>query len=74
MAASYTVKGNRFVPEKPRVWIAKVGGTHWDLAPDGTRVVVLAPLDSAEAPKQDHHVAAQLLAWVGLCVRLGASK
>lgn len=36
MAASYTVKGDRFVPQKPRVSIAKLGGTHWDLAPDGT--------------------------------------
>ena len=35
MAASYTVKGDTFVPEKPRVWIAKLGGTQWDLAPVG---------------------------------------
>ena len=25
MAASYTVKGDTFVAEKPRVWIAKLG-------------------------------------------------
>jgi Tol biopolymer transport system component/predicted Ser/Thr protein kinase len=56
MAASYTVKGNSFVPEKPRVWIAKLGGTEWDLAPDGKRVVVVTPVESAEAPKQEHEV------------------
>ena len=36
MAASYTVRGDEFVADKPRVWIAKLGGaTQWDLAPDG---------------------------------------
>ena len=33
MAVSYSVKGDTFVAEKPRVWIAKLGGTRWDLAP-----------------------------------------
>ena len=47
MAASYTVKGDTFVAEKPRVWIAKLGGTEWDLAPDGKRVLVLTPVESA---------------------------
>ena len=56
MAASYTVKGNTFMVEKPRVWIAKLGGTEWDLAPDGKRVAVLTPVESAEAPKQEHEV------------------
>jgi WD40 repeat protein len=56
MAVSYTVKGNTFVPEKPRVWIAKLGGTDWDLAPGGKRVAVLTPVESAEAPKQEHEV------------------
>ena len=43
MAAGYTVKGDTFQPEKPRVW-----GTgeardlvDWDLAPDGNRAVTL---------------------------------
>ena len=56
MASSYTLKGDMFVPEKPRVWIAKLGGTQWDLAPDGKRVLVLTPVESAEAPKQEHEV------------------
>jgi len=56
MAVSYTVKGDTFVPDKPRVWIAKLGGTEWDLAPDGKRVAVLTPVESAEASKQEHEV------------------
>ena len=62
MAASYTVNGDTFVAEKPRVWIAKLGAavianaTVWDLAPDGKRVAVLTPVESAEAPKQEHEV------------------
>ncbi|MGD1097048.1 MAG: hypothetical protein ABSB35_34300 [Bryobacteraceae bacterium] len=56
MAASYTVKGDTFVAEKPRVWISKLGGTQWDLAPDGKRVAVLTPVGSAEAPTQEHEI------------------
>ncbi|MBZ5612307.1 MAG: protein kinase, partial [Acidobacteriia bacterium] len=56
MAASYTVKGDTFVAEKPRVWITKLGGTDWDLAPDGKRVIVVTPVESGEGPKQDHEV------------------
>jgi Tol biopolymer transport system component len=56
MAASYTVKGDTFVADKPRVWIAKLGGPYWDLPPDGKRVAVLTPVKSAEAPKQEHEV------------------
>lgn len=61
MVASYNVKGDTFVAEKPRVWIAKLGapavsGQQWDLAPDGKRVVVLTPVESAEAPRQDHQI------------------
>ena len=56
LAASYTVNGDTFVAEKPRVWIAKLGGTLWDLAPDGKRVAVVTPVESAEAPKQEHEV------------------
>jgi len=56
MAARYAVNGDTFVAEKPRVWIAKLGGTEWDLAADGKRVVVVTPVASAEAPKQEHQV------------------
>ena len=56
MAARYAVNGDTFVAEKPRVWIAKLGGTEWDLAADGKRVVVVTPVASAEAPTQEHQV------------------
>jgi serine/threonine-protein kinase len=63
LAASYAVKGDTFVAEKPRVWIARLGGTQsrlggtqWDLAPDGKRVMVLMPVGSADGPTQEHEV------------------
>ena len=57
MAASYTVKGDSFLADKPRVWLAKLGGaTAFGLAPDGKRVAVMAPVDTSEAPKADHEV------------------
>jgi serine/threonine protein kinase len=61
MAVSYTVKGDTFAAEKPRVWIAKLGSgianfAQWDLAPDGKRVAVLTPAESEEAPKQEHEI------------------
>lgn len=34
--------------QKPRVWLAKLGGTEWDLAPDGKRLLVLKPVESAD--------------------------
>jgi len=62
MAVAYTAKGDRFVAEKPRVWLAKLGGfrvgfgTAWDLAPDGQRVAVVTPAETPGAPRQDHEV------------------
>lgn len=57
MAVSYSVNGDTFVAGKPRLWIAKLGTTAgWDLAPDGKRVLTLAPVGSAEAPKPEHEV------------------
>ncbi len=56
MAASYTVKGDTFVADRPRVWLAKLGGTDWDLAPDGKRVAVLTPVGTDDAPKEEHDV------------------
>ena len=47
MAATYTVKGATFVADPPRVWLAKLGGTAWDLAPDGKRLAVLTPVGSS---------------------------
>ena len=56
MAVSYIANGDTFVAERPRVWINKLGGTQWDLAPDGKRVLVLTPVESAGNPKQQHEV------------------
>ena len=51
-----SVEGDVFVAEKPPVWITKLGGTLVDVAPDGRRVAVLAPVVAADAPKQEHEV------------------
>jgi serine/threonine protein kinase len=50
MAASYTVNGDTFVADKARVWLAKPGGTQFDLSSDGKRLAVLTPVASAEGP------------------------
>jgi Tol biopolymer transport system component len=56
MSVSYSINGDSFVAEKPRVWITKLGGTSFDLAPDGKRVAVVTPVESKESPKPDHEV------------------
>lgn len=57
MAVSYTVKGDSFVPEKPRVWLSKLGGsTNWDLTPDGKRLAVVMPAETPEGARPDHEV------------------
>ena len=57
MAVGYEVKGDTFVRGKTRVWIPKVGGTFfWDVAPDGKRVAVVTPVQSAQAAAQEHTV------------------
>jgi Tol biopolymer transport system component len=56
MAVRYAVEGGTFVPEKPRVWLAKLDGTMWDLAPDGKRVLVVTPVEPQEASKPEHEV------------------
>ena len=54
MTVSYAVNGTTFVADKPRVWIAALGGTDWDLAPDGKRVAVVIPEGTAQAPQAEH--------------------
>jgi serine/threonine-protein kinase len=59
MTASYAVKGDSFVADKPRVWIAKLGkmsNNSWDLAPDGKRIAMVTAPDSAEGPRQHHEI------------------
>jgi len=46
-----------FLPAKPRVWMAKLGGaTDFDLAPDGRRLAAVFPVGAPEAPKAEHEV------------------
>ena len=61
MVANYTMKGESFVADKPRVWfekqLADIGiGGNFDLAPDGKRFVVLMPAASPEPRETQNHV------------------
>ncbi len=58
MTVKYTASGDSFLPEKPRVWLSKLGGSKdFDLAPDGKHLVVVMPAeDTPEAPKAEHEV------------------
>ena len=63
MVASYTVKGDSFVADKPRVWSEKrladfgiVGTATYDVAPDGKRVAALMPVETPEAQQAQNHV------------------
>jgi len=62
MVAAYSVKGDSFVADKPRVWSEKqLGSTgnvtrNVDLAPDGKRIAALIPVEATEAQKPQNHV------------------
>jgi Tol biopolymer transport system component len=61
MVANYTVKGESFVADKPRVWsgkkLANLGlSVNFDLAPDGKRFAVLMPVESPEPRETQSHV------------------
>jgi Tol biopolymer transport system component len=61
MVASYTVKGDSFVADKPRVWSEKRIATispfaNYDLAPDGKRIAALMPAGTPEDQKAQNHV------------------
>jgi hypothetical protein len=61
MVAAYAVKGESFVPEKPRIWLQKrlanVGlRNHYDLSPDGKTVAALLPDESPDTQKAQNHV------------------
>jgi serine/threonine-protein kinase len=60
MVASYKVKGDSFVADKPRVWserrLAEVGLLrNYDVAADGKRIAALIPAEGREGQPQ-HHV------------------
>jgi hypothetical protein len=59
MVENYTVRGDTFFPDKPRIWSAKqlanTGmGINFDLAPDGKRFLVLLSAESQDAHAQSH--------------------
>ena len=61
MVASYTVKGDSFVADRPRVWsekpLANVGGmTSYDVARDGKRIAAIMPAEGPEDQKAQDHV------------------
>ena len=63
MVASYTVKGDSFAADKPRVWSEQkladfglVGVQNYDLAPDGKRIAAIMPAEAAEARPAQNHV------------------
>lgn len=52
LAAPYTIKGDTLEPDKPAVRVEKVGGSEWDLAPDG-RIALIAPVGPAEGKEKE---------------------
>ncbi len=54
MAVGYSVQGNAFVEEKPRVWLAKVGGVANDISLDDKRLLILSRADSTGPPQTEH--------------------
>jgi hypothetical protein len=61
MAVSYTVKGDSFVPDKPRLWFERrLADTsilqNMDISPDGKRLLVLMPAEGPEAQRSNSKV------------------
>jgi Tol biopolymer transport system component len=59
-AVSYTVKGGEFVPGRTRDWATNLSPNRnaldWDVVPDGTRLIVIKPLEApAEAKEEAVH-------------------
>jgi len=61
MTAGYTIRGDSFAADKPRLWsekrIADVGALpNYDLAPDGKRIVALMPVKEPRVEQTQNHV------------------
>jgi serine/threonine-protein kinase len=61
MVAAYAVKGDSFVPEKPRLWYEKRIATQgllkdFDVSPDGSRIAAFMPVVGPEGDRADHQV------------------
>jgi serine/threonine-protein kinase len=76
MVAGYTVEGDSFRPEKPRVWlnkpIADLGQVStFDVAPDGQRIAALMPAEVPGEETSKNHVTFLLNFFDYLRSRLG---
>ena len=60
MAVDYTVKGNSFMPGKPKLWSDRqlfyTGSSSLELAPDGKRFLVFQPVETTPGEKGSVHV------------------
>ena len=62
MVADYTVEGDSFVPDKPRLWSERVlanlinNNKNVDLAPDGKRIVAVMPAEAPDMQRSQSHV------------------
>ena len=61
LVSSYSVKGNSFLADKPRIWLEKTlaaagGPPNFDVSPDGKRIAGLMPAEAPEAPASQSRV------------------
>jgi hypothetical protein len=61
MVADYTVEGDSFIGDQPRVWseirLANLGlFKNFDIAPDGKHIVALLPAEGGEVQQSRHHL------------------
>jgi serine/threonine-protein kinase len=61
MVVPYTVKGDLFVAEKPRLWSGRKlaltpTARGFDVAPDGKHIVATLPAEYSEEQKTQHHL------------------
>jgi Tol biopolymer transport system component len=78
MTVRYTVQGDSFRPEKPRLWsetrILDNGYADWDVAPDGKRLVILPRPEAPAEQKGSVHVTVLLNFFDELRRRVPAGK
>jgi Tol biopolymer transport system component len=58
MMATYAVRGDSFVAEKPRLWseqkLMSIVFDNYDVAPDGKRIAAIVPTDAPDVQAQSH--------------------
>lgn len=57
MVVSYTAKGDVFLADPPKLWLANAPVGNFDLSADGKRILVAVPVEEAEKPTAEHKVA-----------------